>query len=130
MANALVYYGYNPPFFGGHQNVMSRQSGDRLIKNDLIQLIMTMKGERVMRPTWGTNLHKQVFEQINGVMLEQISEDIREAILQFEPRVQVAVNATANEDENAVDITVQGFYTDRPNDTLEVELSIPLTRDK
>jgi hypothetical protein len=49
-----IWFGFNPPFIGGQQKVMSRQEDLRLIKNDLLQLLLTVPGERVHRPTFGS----------------------------------------------------------------------------
>lgn len=125
----MNYYGWNPPFFGGHQNVMSRQSGDRLIKNDLLQLLLTMKGERVMRPTWGTIIKSSLFENITPQLTASIVNDIRQAVSTYEPRVALSdVIVEPDEDRNIVNIKLYGTYTNQPNQTFELELALPLQR--
>jgi len=125
---AKEYYGYNPPFFGGHQNVLSRQAGDRIIKNDLLQLIMTNLGERVMRPTWGTILGATLFEQITEVNTVALEDNIEQAIIDYEPRVNVAVSVTADDDRNQLSVRVEGTFTNEPNNTFELELELPFQR--
>ena len=121
----ITYKGYGWPLFGGHQNVMSRQSGDRLIKNDLLQLILTAKGERVMRPSWGTILKSSVFSQSDDVISQQITQDISDAIITYEPRVRATVAVSRDDDAHILNVVVSGAYTDQPNTTFEVELNIP-----
>lgn len=127
MANvpAIVYFGYNPPFFGGHQNVLSKQSGERIIKNDLMQLIMTTPGERVMRPTWGTIVKQSLFEQMTPVVILSIRTNIAQAISTWEPRVKVNVTVRTSPDENTLLITLLGTYTNQPNLVFEQEIALP-----
>lgn len=129
MADTPVYFGYNPPFFGGHQNILSKQSGDRLIKNDLRQLLLTAVGERVMRPQWGTILKHSVFETITEELLDAIRSNLVEMITLYEPRIEASVSVTAGADNNSINVIVVGRYTDNPRKLLEFELNLPLSNN-
>ena len=95
------YYGFNPPFLGGPQNVLSRQEDEQLIKNDLLQLLLTVPGERVNRPEFGTPLRSYVFEQGSQSDLLALQQDVIQAIASFEKRVNKEfLQITFNEDEN------------------------------
>lgn len=59
------------------------------IKGDLLQLILTNPGERVMLPTYGTPLRKYLFEQNTELLLNNVKQDILSAIKQWEPRIVV-----------------------------------------
>ena len=87
---ASRWFGFNPPFLGGSQNVMSKQMDERLIKNDILQLLLTIPGERVMRPDFGTKLRLYPFElsDDNGE-LDELRSDIIDKIEQYEERVKV-----------------------------------------
>lgn len=122
----INYYGYNPPFFGGHQNVLSKQTGDRLIKNDLVQLILTSRGERVMRPFWGTVVRGSLFETMTESLLSTIEQNITDTIRTYEPRIKATAQATQG-DNNTLNIKIVGVYTDQPNRTFEMELNLPLS---
>ena len=124
----IIYKGYGPPFFGGHQNVLSQQSGDRLIKNDLLQLLMTSPGERVMRPTWGTILKQSVFEPMTARLMAAIQTNIAQQIAAYEPRVQVNVTVTVDPiNRNQLNVALVGTYTGQPNSTFIQEISLPLS---
>lgn len=84
-----VFYGYNPPFIGGKQKIMSRQEDDQLIKNDILQLLLTIPGERVNRPDFGTRVRSFVFENNTPQDIIMLEEDVRSAIQNFEPRVDI-----------------------------------------
>jgi len=83
------YYGYNPPFVGGPSGILSRQEGDKLIKNDLLQLLLTLPGERVMMPLFGTELRSTVFDQLDDATIEMLKRNVSQAIAQYEPRISV-----------------------------------------
>lgn len=120
------YFGYNAPFFGGHQNVLSRQSGERIIKNDLMQLILTSTGERIMRPDFGTIVKKSLFEMMTDEKLEEIRLDVDTAILRWEPRIKARCVAKKSPDENLLVLHIIGTYTDKPNEVFEAEINLPL----
>lgn len=102
-----TFYGFNPPFLGGPQNVLSRQEDDRLIKNDILQLLLTVPGERVMRPDFGVPLRSFVFEQSIKSDIDVLKGDIERAIGEFEPRVVVeAVDVERDDDRNGLNVKV------------------------
>lgn len=120
-----VYYGYNPPFFGGTQNVMSWQSGDRMIKNDLRQLLLTSPGERVYRPTFGSPIKGALFESLNQNDLPTLRDGIITAINTHEQRVRINdVKLQLLEDENTLNIVVDVSPNDRPATNFLVELNL------
>jgi len=49
-------------------------------KSNLRNLLLTMKGERLMQPNFGTDLMKLVFEQDDGTMVDRIRETIIDAV--------------------------------------------------
>lgn len=62
---------------------------DELIKDSLFQLVLTMNGERIMRPTFGTNALAFVFENNDEVLGNLLRSEIQGAVAKFEPRVQL-----------------------------------------
>jgi uncharacterized protein len=84
-----TFYGFNPPFFGGSEAVMSRQEDDRLIKNDLLQLLLTVPGERVNRPNFGVNLRNFVFEDSSPSSLSSLANSVQGSIIAQEPRINI-----------------------------------------
>jgi phage baseplate assembly protein W len=107
MARKII--GFNPPFFGGNSNIMSPQEEERLIKNDLIQLILTFPGERVFRPDFGTITRGKVFDMNTSVDLSLLRENIIEAIEEFEPRV--SLTDVIIEDDGVASIIIKIFGT-------------------
>ena len=56
-------------------------------KVNIKNLLLTMKGERIMQPTFGTDLYKILFEPITDMLTNDISDVIREAVTEWLPYV-------------------------------------------
>ena len=122
------YYGYNPPFLGGPQNVLSRQEDDRLIKNDIIQLLLTVPGERVMRPDYGVNIRSFIFEQMVQRDINRLRREIFDALETYEPRVDVQDVIIKREDDlNRISIRILVNMKNDPERQLTIEQFIDLT---
>lgn len=120
------FFGFNPPFIGGSQNIMSRQEDARLIKNDILQLLLTVPGERVMRPNFGVELRTFVFEQFDETDLLNLEEEIRNKITETDNRVDVqSVELEPDRDNNGLTIKVVVTLKSDPKVELEVEQFIP-----
>lgn len=121
------WFGYNPPFFGGHQQVLSRQADDRLIKNDIMQLLLTSVGERVMRPTFGTILKPSLFEPMTDILARDIRGNIISQINKVETRINnVEVGVDKNDDTNTLNVVVSGQLNNiAENRRFIVEVELP-----
>ena len=59
--------------------------------NRSIQIVlMTAPGERVMRPEFGCRIWELLFEPVTANLLGLIAEAVRDALAQWEPRIDVA----------------------------------------
>ena len=120
-----IYFGQNPPFIGGSQKVMSRQEDARLVKNDIIQLLLTTPGERIHNPDFGTPIKSSLFDQSDRSTYTLIAHDIREAISRFEPRIaSVQVIVEPGDSEHVVLVKVAGVLTIDPTVVLELEQAV------
>lgn len=126
--NTINYYGFNFPLFGGHQNVLSRQSGDRIIKNDIRQLFLTRRGERRMRSEFGSALMETIFEQgFDSANISAIQSDLQSLLDRYENRVDASVIVQYVEEDRALHIYVNGTFTDQPNTKFEDEILVKVT---
>lgn len=117
-----TFYGMNPPFIGGPQNVMSRQEDDRLLKNDILQLLTTVPGERVMRPDFGIPLRTFIFEQNVATDVVALESKIRQELARQEPRVTVEnVKIISDQDRNGMQVTILVRLVKDPRKTLTIE---------
>lgn len=129
MSKTAIFYGYNPPFIGGPQNILSRQEDEKLIKNDILQLLLTVPGERVMRPDFGVNLRNFVFELATESEVIALRQDIAEKIALFETRVNIdEVSLEVDEDRNGMNIKIVVTLKKDPNRRLLIEQFISGTR--
>lgn len=124
------YFGFNPPFIGGAENILSRQEDERLIKNDILQLLMTVPGERVMRPDFGVNLRNFTFEQLTSNELTGLESEIETQITIQEPRVTVeSINMSRDDDNNQLTITIIVYIKKDPKRRLTIEQFINLATE-
>ena len=77
-----VRIGVNLPFTRDNKTGWFDQSFTTLdaAKSNLRNLLLTMKGERLMQPNFGTDLMKLVFEQDDGTLVDRIRETIIDAV--------------------------------------------------
>jgi phage baseplate assembly protein W len=82
---------------------------DDAIRQSLLLLISTRPGERVMRPTYGCNLHQLVFSPNDDTTAGLAIHFVRQAVARWEPRVDVIAVETARDDEDPtrLEITLQ-----------------------
>jgi phage baseplate assembly protein W len=59
------------------------------IREALRIILLTSKGERVMRPGFGAGLHDFVFESMSATTIGRMQAEIRDALIRWEPRVQI-----------------------------------------
>lgn len=118
-----TYFGNNYPFWTPLNTVLSQQADIRLIKNDLLQLLLTSPGERRMRPNYGTIIRKYPFEAFTSETENDIRNSISTAITRFEPRVILKnIIFDSDPDNNLLTISVLCALSRDPNIELSVEL--------
>lgn len=64
-------------------------TGDEKIKESIRLILSTAKGERVMLPEFGCDINEFVFSVINTTTLTMMKSAVREALVQWEPRIEV-----------------------------------------
>lgn len=93
------------PFGRGPTGIPATVSDEDLIKQSLTQIVMTSRGERVMRPDFGSGAQGFVFENNGDLTAQLVVIDLRNAISRFEPRVVVRDISVAQVD-STVEITI------------------------
>jgi len=69
--------------------MLRTQTGINQIKSDLLTLLLTEPGERVMLPNFGTPLKRFVFEPNDPSLANSVREAIIQSIRDWEPRIRV-----------------------------------------
>lgn len=96
---ALKFLGAPYPIIKTPRGLLAQSNGVDQIKADLLQLLLTTPGERVMTPLFGTPLKTLMFEQNDEAVEYQAREMIVQAIRTWEPRI-IVENIRVNSGEN------------------------------
>jgi phage baseplate assembly protein W len=64
-------------------------STEETIERAIRLVLQTVKGERVMRPEFGSDLHRLVFAENNATTAGQADFYVRQALARWEPRIEV-----------------------------------------
>ena len=59
------------------------------VRQSIWMILSTAKGERVMRPDLGCGIYEKVFAPNNSGTVGQIVSDVRDALIEWEPRIDV-----------------------------------------
>ncbi|MBN1340820.1 MAG: GPW/gp25 family protein [Bacteroidales bacterium] len=78
-----------PPAFDKASKGVSMLEEEADIESSLEILLSTRLGERIMQPNYGCNLDEMVFEAMNLTMLTYLKDLVENAILYFEPRIEL-----------------------------------------
>ena len=77
------------------------------IKSNLINLLLTDKGERIMNPEFGTDLRKSLFDNMTDSSSELLRLKIIDSINIFIPEIILGeVKIEPNFDSNILDVTI------------------------
>jgi phage baseplate assembly protein W len=87
------------------------------IKEAIWIILSTSKGERVMRPNFGCGIHDLVFSVINTTTLGEVESNIRDALTDFEPRIDLLEVAAKADGETAGKLLVLIDYRVRDTNT-------------
>lgn len=96
-----------PPSFDKRSAQVEMLEGKVDIDSSLHVLLSTTIGERIMRPRYGCNLFRFVFEPADSSMQFRVRKIVEDAILYFEPRIRLeSVEVAAAPLEGRLEISV------------------------
>lgn len=89
MSKEILGVGWKfPPTADGNGKIaISRYEDD--IKEAILIILLSAKGERLMRPDFGCGINDYVFSSINPLNISRIENEVREALILWEPRIEV-----------------------------------------
>ena len=103
-----IAIGISLPFNGPFGPFNSTYSTKDQIKSNLINLVLTNKGERVFNPEFGMDLRRLLFEGMTEDIVPVIQDIITSNINMFIPEVIVGnINVIQDRDNNSISITIQ-----------------------
>ena len=95
--------------------VVSRDAS--AIKQAIVNLLLTNKGERLFKPNYGSDIRSYLFEPLDYGTAQQIVGNIEHTVSKWEPRIEILnLDAVPNYDDNGFDVqmTYQIVGTDTP----------------
>lgn len=119
---------------------MAQKSDVDQIKADLLQLLLTNPGERVMLPEYGTPLRRLIFEPNDPLLEVEARRMIAESISKWEPRIELSqIYVTSNVDFNdlhpddtkedsvhVLSIKIEFFDPVNIDEVQELKLEVPI----
>jgi phage baseplate assembly protein W len=77
------------------------------IKSNLINLLLTSRGERIMNPLFGTGLRDFLFEGITDFNIENLRLDLINSINMFIPEISVVnIDIVPGYDSNSIELNL------------------------
>jgi uncharacterized protein len=77
------------------------------IKQAIYIIIMTRKGERVMRPDFGCSVHDYAFDTMDYENLTRVEEAVKDALILWEPRIRdIEVKAYVADGDGKLNISI------------------------
>lgn len=99
-----------PPRFSKIKKGVELVSGEEDIQESLRILLSTQVNERFLQPKYGCNLDELLFEPLNTTVKTYIRGLVKQAILHFEPRIELEDVVIETIDEPAGKIELVVFY--------------------
>lgn len=102
---------------------------DAAIKQAIVNLLLTSKGERPFAPDLGSDLRRLMFEPLDVATAGEISSNIRETLSNYEPRISVlGVEVIANFEDNGFDVALEFEIIGREDFPATIEFFLERTR--
>jgi len=71
------------------QGRIAMRSLEDQVRQSILLILRTARGERVMRPDFGAGLEQLVFSPLTGSTVALAEHQAKEALVRFEPRIEV-----------------------------------------
>lgn len=106
----FVGRGFYWPLQVDHTGSIRLTDGPADLDRSMAVVLSTAPGERVMRPEFGCRIWDLVFEPVTANLLGLMAQAVRDALAQWEPRVEVEdVTPTPDPDDPAL-VTIKITY--------------------
>lgn len=111
MAKEFLGKGWKfPVLVEGLTGKLAMSAYEQDIREALWIILSTAKGERVMHPDFGCGIHDFVFASLNISTMGMIESKVREALLCWEPRIEILRVEVSLEKADAGKLEVQIEY--------------------
>lgn len=87
---------------------VSLKKHEEAVKQSVLNILLTNRGERPFEPLFGSNIREQLFENFDPIIAQLIDSEIRISLENYEPRIRlINVDVDGSPDTNSLDITVE-----------------------
>ncbi|ARB05982.1 hypothetical protein fHeYen901_209 [Yersinia phage fHe-Yen9-01] len=115
----VLYTDLDPTLGINWDKDIGKITGLRAVKNSLLGIITTRKGERAFMPDFGCNLSDELFENMTPLTADTIQRGIVASVRSYEPRIdKLNVEVTPVYDDNVLIVSIYFSIVDNP-DTIE-----------
>lgn len=86
---------------------LARKTNEEAVKESILNLILTDRGERFFQPNLGSDIRSMLFENVTNLTILTIEEMVKDVIESYEPRAGlISVETTPNTDGNEINLTI------------------------
>lgn len=89
MAKEFLGRGWKFPVNVDAEGGIAMSEYEEDVKEAILIILGTAKGERVMRPDFGCGIHDYVFAPINTTTVTLVENSVRDALTNWEPRIEL-----------------------------------------
>ena len=107
---SFVGRGFSWPMEVDHTGSIMLTAGAEDLDRSIRIVLLTAPGERVMRPQFGCRMWDLLFEPVTPNLLGLIAESVRDALAQWEPRIEVEDVTPAADDDDSALVRIQISY--------------------
>lgn len=107
-AQTFIGSGFRFPMGVDHTGSIAMTRGAEDLERSIRMVLSTAPGERLMRPRFGCRIWEHLYEPINPNTLGAMKQAVRDAVAEFEPRVEVenVVVRPSQAEQGMVDIDI------------------------
>jgi len=119
-----LYRGFSTASYLANKKRGFSLTNQELVKQDLLNHIYTIPGERVHLPDFGTRIPLLAFQPLDNLTLDIVKEDLKK-VIDYDPRVQlIDMSVNAAPDNNAIFAFVDLRYVElNITETLKLSFS-------
>ena len=93
------------------QNPLNRDlivlKNENAIARSIRNIVFTLPGEKFFNENYGSRVSKLLFENLDSITASEIEDEIRQSIVNYEPRVSIMqLSVTPNYDEGEFDTVI------------------------
>lgn len=106
----FVGRGFAWPMHVDHTGSIALTPAGGDLEDSIRVILLTAPGERLMRPQFGCRIWDLLFEPVNANLIGLISQAVRDALAQWEPRIAVDEVAPVQDDDDSGLVQIRISY--------------------